>query len=413
MAPSLLTLFLDLRGDPGVRHDHHRARHVLHQLRRGDREGPRRGPRPAARAGGHGPVRQRAADLPADHPAAGGARHRGAALLAFSLSFDDFIITNFMRGNVNTFPMFVWGSAAARHPGPGVRHRVGRCSCCRCCIVLVAELVAGAGAPDRVLRLEAGVVDAAVAGLAAAARRRGPRCTATTAPTWWWSAAGSPGCGPRCCAKERDPAGRRAARGRPAAAGRRRGRNGGFCAAQPDPRARPTASSAGPMRCRRWCGWAARTSTAIARRSPATGIDCGCGAAASSTSPTEPWQVEGLRRGPRAGAAARRRRPAARRRRRSARRSARPPTSAALLDADGAALVDPARLVWGLAERRRARGGRVLRVDTACSTCRAGRRRGRRPHAARRACARAAGGARRPARSPRRCAASGRYVVPV
>ncbi|MFI7587709.1 ABC transporter permease [Spongisporangium articulatum] len=35
----------------------------------------------------------------------------GAALLAFSLSFDDFIITNFVSGNVNTFPKFVYTSA--------------------------------------------------------------------------------------------------------------------------------------------------------------------------------------------------------------------------------------------------------------------------------------------------------------
>ncbi|MFC0527947.1 ABC transporter permease [Phytohabitans kaempferiae] len=34
-----------------------------------------------------------------------------AALLAFSLSFDDFIITNFNSGTTVTFPMYVWGSA--------------------------------------------------------------------------------------------------------------------------------------------------------------------------------------------------------------------------------------------------------------------------------------------------------------
>jgi spermidine/putrescine transport system permease protein len=34
-----------------------------------------------------------------------------AALLAFALSFDDFIITNFNAGNRVTFPMFVWGAA--------------------------------------------------------------------------------------------------------------------------------------------------------------------------------------------------------------------------------------------------------------------------------------------------------------
>ena len=33
------------------------------------------------------------------------------ALLAFSLSFDDFIITNFNSGDINTFPKFVWVSS--------------------------------------------------------------------------------------------------------------------------------------------------------------------------------------------------------------------------------------------------------------------------------------------------------------
>jgi spermidine/putrescine transport system permease protein len=31
-----------------------------------------------------------------------------AALLSFSLSFDDFIITNFNSGTINTFPEYVW-----------------------------------------------------------------------------------------------------------------------------------------------------------------------------------------------------------------------------------------------------------------------------------------------------------------
>lgn len=34
-----------------------------------------------------------------------------AALLSFSLSFDDFIITNFNSGTTVTFPMYVWGAA--------------------------------------------------------------------------------------------------------------------------------------------------------------------------------------------------------------------------------------------------------------------------------------------------------------
>jgi spermidine/putrescine transport system permease protein len=40
----------------------------------------------------------------------------GAALLSFSLSFDDFIITNFNSGSEVTFPMFVWGAAKKALP---------------------------------------------------------------------------------------------------------------------------------------------------------------------------------------------------------------------------------------------------------------------------------------------------------
>ncbi len=39
-----------------------------------------------------------------------------AALLSFSLSFDDFIITNFNSGGSVTFPMFVWGAAQRGTP---------------------------------------------------------------------------------------------------------------------------------------------------------------------------------------------------------------------------------------------------------------------------------------------------------
>jgi spermidine/putrescine transport system permease protein len=35
----------------------------------------------------------------------------GAALLSFSLSFDDFIVTNLNAGTTTTFPMYVWGAA--------------------------------------------------------------------------------------------------------------------------------------------------------------------------------------------------------------------------------------------------------------------------------------------------------------
>lgn len=38
------------------------------------------------------------------------------ALLAFALSFDDFVVTNFTAGSTVTFPMFVWGSAQRGTP---------------------------------------------------------------------------------------------------------------------------------------------------------------------------------------------------------------------------------------------------------------------------------------------------------
>ena len=39
-----------------------------------------------------------------------------AAMLSFSLSFDDFIITNFNSGSEVTFPMFVWGASKKALP---------------------------------------------------------------------------------------------------------------------------------------------------------------------------------------------------------------------------------------------------------------------------------------------------------
>ena len=40
----------------------------------------------------------------------------GAALLAFSLSFDDYIITNLVAGQSQTFPMYVWGVSRREIP---------------------------------------------------------------------------------------------------------------------------------------------------------------------------------------------------------------------------------------------------------------------------------------------------------
>ena len=127
MGSSLLTLFVSLRHPAGPDDHPDRAHHVLPELRGGHGQGPGRRARPAAGAGGRGPVRQRVADLPAGSPLPLVAPGIAAgALLAFSLSFDDYIITNFNAGNASiTFPMYVWGAAAARHAGADQRHRHG------------------------------------------------------------------------------------------------------------------------------------------------------------------------------------------------------------------------------------------------------------------------------------------------
>jgi spermidine/putrescine transport system permease protein len=39
-----------------------------------------------------------------------------AALLAFALSIDDFVITNFVAGTTVPFPLFVWGAARVGVP---------------------------------------------------------------------------------------------------------------------------------------------------------------------------------------------------------------------------------------------------------------------------------------------------------
>lgn len=64
------------------------------------------------------------------------------ALLAFALSFDDFIITNFNAGSAVTFPMFVWGSA--QRGTPVQINVIGTAMfVIAVAVVLVGQLVAG------------------------------------------------------------------------------------------------------------------------------------------------------------------------------------------------------------------------------------------------------------------------------
>ncbi len=66
-----------------------------------------------------------------------------AALLAFSLSFDDFIITNFNNGTTVTFPLYVWGAAQRGIP-PQVNVIGSIMFFAALAIVVVAQIVGAA-----------------------------------------------------------------------------------------------------------------------------------------------------------------------------------------------------------------------------------------------------------------------------
>ncbi|CAN5181241.1 MAG: ABC transporter permease [Nocardioides sp.] len=65
-----------------------------------------------------------------------------AALLSFSLSFDDFIVTNLNAGNEVTFPMYVWGAALRGLP-PQVNVVGTAMFLLAVVIVVTAELLSG------------------------------------------------------------------------------------------------------------------------------------------------------------------------------------------------------------------------------------------------------------------------------
>ena len=94
----------------GHAHGSHRARDVQHQLRRGDRRARLLGfPRHLEEAATD-LVRRRLDDLlevtfPLILPGV-----IAAALLAFSLSIDDYVITAFTAGQTSTFPLYIYGA---------------------------------------------------------------------------------------------------------------------------------------------------------------------------------------------------------------------------------------------------------------------------------------------------------------
>ena len=347
-----------VRRPPGCRagllDDPDRAHHVLPVVRGGDGEGPAGRPGPDARAGGDGPLRQRGqtfrrVTLPLVLP---GHPRRPRCWRSRCRSTTSSSRTS-TRGNAITFPMFVWGAAQRGIP-PQV-NVIGTAMF----FVALSSLVAGAASWRRQRRRRCLTVPAAPARSADASagrllarrprrarpapagagrrRRRRPRGGRRRLHRAVDRAAGQ---GARPVAR------RGAARGRRLRLGGQSGRNGGFCVGQPDPRARqrPRAlarrdADAGAARRRRTSRGIEATVARLRHRLRLR-------AHRRAHVATEPWQVDELRERGRAGAAPGTTSAAGPGRGAGRGRLADLPRR--VWDPDGVALVDPARLAWGL-----------------------------------------------------------------
>ena len=72
----------------------------------------------------------------------------GAAMLAFSLSFDDFIITNFVSGNESTFPKFVY--VASRRGIPAEANVIGFSMFVLAVLLVVGAQLVGSARASRI-----------------------------------------------------------------------------------------------------------------------------------------------------------------------------------------------------------------------------------------------------------------------
>ncbi|CAA9406614.1 MAG: Putrescine transport system permease protein PotI, partial [uncultured Pseudonocardia sp.] len=113
------------RRTAGLRHDPHRARAVLHQLRRGGRQGAAGHAGPPAGGGGGRPVRRAAADLPAGDAAAVGPRHRCRCPARLRAVLRRLHRHQLHRGVAGDVPHVRLGRGAARSPAAGERDRRG------------------------------------------------------------------------------------------------------------------------------------------------------------------------------------------------------------------------------------------------------------------------------------------------
>ena len=280
------------------------------------------------------------------------------ALLAFSLSFDDFIITNFNSGDGQHLPEVRLRVVAARHPGAGQRDRVGH------------VLPRPDRRADRPGRRAAGGSQRPRhrADLRTPTGGRRPRRRAAHCRTGWTAPAPDPcpalagrttadlavvgggytGLWTALLAKERDP-GRDVvlleARtvGWAASGSQRR-----VLLGQPDPRA---AQRAGPVPGRDGDSRAARPGEPRRHRGgggASTASTAPSSAPASSPSRPRPGRSTSCARCRRSAAQVGGRAGVARRRRRCARKVDSPTYLGGVLDRDGVAMVDPARLARGL-----------------------------------------------------------------
>ena len=206
-------------------------------VRGGDREGAHRRARPAPRAGGDGPLRQRDADLLADHLAAGRAGHpgrRAARLLAVLRRLHHHEL---QLRRPSTRSRCSSGVSAQR----GIPAQVN--------VIGVGDVLPGtdrwccSGRPSR--RGRSRRPDGADPGRGARRRPR-TRRTGWTAPaprsvpgrspgprrpTSLWSEAATPACGPRCWRRSATRAGDVVLLEARSVGWAASGRNGGFCAA--------------------------------------------------------------------------------------------------------------------------------------------------------------------------------------
>ncbi len=215
-------------------------------------------------------------------------------LLAFALSVDDFVITNFTAGTVVTFPLWIWG--ATRLGMPPQVNVMGTLIFAGGVLIAVDVLALAAPQGHRRSRGRTGRRRAGPVLVESAGRSRADRAVAYPRDgrpgrdrggfTGLWTGIAGQGARPRrdVVLLEAQATGWAAS-----------GRNGGFCSAS----LTHGAATGWPASRRRWPSWSAsagRTSTRSRRRSPGTASSCDFERTGELNVATQPWQLAGLTR---------------------------------------------------------------------------------------------------------------------